>query len=76
MASLKKLLDEHVAAGDAKPAAVQNAAGTVAAGKFAPKPRAINAQEVELLGFGGSKSGNVDPGWTNPCLLIWGCPWF
>ncbi|CAJ1440901.1 unnamed protein product [Effrenium voratum] len=47
MASLKKLLDEHVAAGDAKPAAVQNAAGTVAAGKFAPKPRAINAQEVE-----------------------------
>ena len=19
---------------------------------------------------------NVDPGLINPCLLIWGCPWF
>ena len=42
MASIKKLLDEHVAAGDIKPAAITN--GT-SGPSFAPKPRGFMATE-------------------------------
>ena len=42
MASIKKLLDEHVAAGDTKPAAITN--GT-SGPSFAPKPRGFMATE-------------------------------
>ena len=42
MTSIKKLLDEHVAAGDTKPAAITN--GT-SGPSFAPKPRGFMATE-------------------------------
>ena len=42
MATIKKLLDEHVASGDAKPAAISNGSSGQS---FAPKPRGFTAME-------------------------------
>jgi hypothetical protein len=42
MATIKKLLDEHISSGDAKPAAITNGSSGQ---KFAPKPRGFTAME-------------------------------